>query len=179
MSEYPKPPPTRRKFNGKWDELEYLYGKCLYWFYQRGSRYKALPFAMRIEQLLGTLPRAEETARGNECLAILKEIAKDWEKAIDFRRREIAIYEEILSDESTDDFSVRDGIIIDYRPEDLADRYDLLALELLEVGKHEDALEALERSKQVCEAYGLAFDGDEIERDIRDDLAKRHSGAAP
>jgi len=38
-----KAPPDRRKFASAWDEIGYLYGKLLYWLYQREAAGKARP----------------------------------------------------------------------------------------------------------------------------------------
>jgi hypothetical protein len=44
-----KPMPNRKKFQGLWDEIEYLYFKAGHWMYERGKPSRAKPFIRRLE----------------------------------------------------------------------------------------------------------------------------------
>src|SRR5438552_824876 len=80
---------TRRTFQSEWDEIAYLYGKVLYWLYDKGDRRRALPFAKRLKPLLRKASPKQEAIFGEECWSLIYEVERDFAKAIAHRRHEI------------------------------------------------------------------------------------------
>lgn len=167
---YSPPPPTRRKFSSAADEQFYLYDKLLYWFYERENPSRSRWFANKMRSFLEKEAHDHENIIDNECLALIHEVEKDWERAEYYRRREIYYIEKLRELAKTEHPIVRKRILSDFTEEDLAGRYNLLSITLWEAGKLEDALIALEKSEQLCIAGGYEFEGMDLRKDIEEDL---------
>ncbi len=168
-------PPTRRKFRTKWDEIDYLYHKLLYWLYDREDRRKARPFAERLEQLLKKASSDPEAIFGHECWALVYEFKEDMPKAIK-QREEVVRLIRRLHDISRDtphwDFIKNNA----YDLGDLSDHLDLLATLYHDSGDVDRAIRTLEESQQFCQEHGIPFDGQDVLREYLEE--KRHVGAA-
>jgi hypothetical protein len=153
-----KAPPTRRRFSGDWDEIEYLYGKLLYWLYEQGSRAKARPFAERLERLLANVSAGADSIRAEECRALVCEANRDLDGAIRHRENEIRLIRHLhdLSQKGGEDARRH------YDYDDLSDRLDLLATLYHDRGNLDRALNVLRESEQLCEEHGLPFDGQDL-----------------
>src|SRR5438093_7196503 len=91
----PKPPPTRRAFADPRDELDYLYHKLLYWFYERGDARKARPFAERLRRLLRVASPGNNAIFGEECRSLIDEVKGDRRSAIAHRENEIRLIRQL------------------------------------------------------------------------------------
>jgi hypothetical protein len=60
---------------------------------------------------------------------------------------------------------VREAILDQYGPADLADRYDLLAILYRDAGQLKKAIRTLWQSRELCELHGIKFDGKDLLRD--------------
>lgn len=157
----PKAPPTRRKFTDAWDEIDYLYAKLLYWFYEREDRHEALRFGRRLEKLLKTAP---ETIRAEECRSLLAELKGNLPAAIRHRDNEIRLIKRLLEASRAHgglEYVKRHG----YDYGDLSDRLDLAAMLYHEAGDVEQAIRLLEESRDLCREHGLTFDGNGLLRE--------------
>jgi tetratricopeptide (TPR) repeat protein len=151
---------TRRKFKSDWDEIEYLYHKILSWFYERGDRSKALRFCDRLEGLLRRASPDHLAILGEECWSLVYEVRGDLRKAIEHRKNEIRLIKRLRK--SALNSPQRDFLLHGYDISDLSDRYDLLAILYHDAGDLPTALKVLRQSKQLCEAHGIPFDGQDI-----------------
>ena len=158
-----KPPPGRRKFANEWDEINYLYDKLLYWLYQREDAGKARPYAERLEQLLPRATPAHEAIFGEECWSLVYETKGDLPRAIRHREQEIRLIHRLheLSRKAPHEAFVLKA----YGDDALSDRLDLLATLYHDSGHLDKAIITLQESKQLCEAHGLKFDGEDILRE--------------
>jgi len=166
------PLPTRRKFDSPWDELNYTYRKLLYWFYNRENRSKSLLFAKRMIMILKKIPDIEETIKGNECLALINEVYGNWLLAAEYRKKEIDLIYRLRDLAKTEKPLAKERILKDFTPEDIADRYDLLAIELWRSGNFQEALLTLDKSEKICSENGFEFDGGNLRRDIEEEIGK-------
>jgi hypothetical protein len=165
-------PPTRRKFADTWDEIDYLYHKTLYWLYERARPAKALRFARRLEQLLESAPGAEGAIQSEECRSLICEAKGDLGGAVRHRENEIRLIRRLHK--LSRDSSSWDYVKQRYGDEELSDRLDLLATLYHDRGDLGRAIRALEDSKQLCEAHGLAFDGQDL---LEEYLAEKSGGS--
>ncbi len=106
----------------------------------------------------------------NECFALIYEVEKDWEKAEYYRRREIYYIKKLRKLAKTETPNARRIILNDFTEQDLADRYDLLSITLWKAGKLDEALVALDESEKLCIEGGYEFDGEDLRKDIEEDL---------
>jgi hypothetical protein len=153
-------PPTRRKFANEWDEIEYLYGKLLYWFYEQENPARARPYAARLERLLQKVPDSNEAILGQECRSLLYELKGDLPKAIEHRGQEIRLIEALLR--MPLDPQSKKFVLHCYDYSDLSDRLDLLAILYQDSGDLEKAILTLQGSKQLCKREGITFDGGDL-----------------
>lgn len=131
-----KPPATRRKFKNLADELIYVYDKLLYWFYDKGNLSVSRKFALRMEEILEKSPdNAEESIFGNECLALINEVEGNWKQAITYRKKEIGLIYRLRELAKTEKPLARKRILKDFDAREIADRYELLAIELWNDGQ--------------------------------------------
>jgi tetratricopeptide (TPR) repeat protein len=160
-----KPPPARRKFASRWDEIEYLYHKLLYWLYEREDARRARRYADRLEQLLRPADPHQEAILGEECRSLVHESRGELRKAIEHREKEIRLIRR-LHDVSRD-APFEEAMLGDYGYDDLSDRLDLLAVLYHDSGDLERAIRTLQESKRLCEQHGVTFDGEELLQDYR------------
>jgi tetratricopeptide (TPR) repeat protein len=164
-------PPERRKFAGDWDEIGHLYDKLLYWLYEREDPAKARPYARRLERLLRRADRDHGAIFGEECWSLIYEAKGDLRKAIKHRENEIRLIHrlyKVCMGTPAEEIALRD-----YRYDDLSDRMDLLAMLYYDSGDLRKAISILKKSKKLCEAHGVAFDGEDLLQDYLKE--KRHS----
>lgn len=154
------PPPARRKFTSIRDKAEYLYDNLLYWLYEREEPNRARPFAERLARMLSEEAAGEEAIFPEGCWSLICEARRDIIGAIRHRENEIRLMERLH--EISDNSPTREGILKIYGYDDLSDRLDLLALLYREAGNLDRAIEALEKSKRLCEMHGIRFDGEDI-----------------
>ena len=69
-----KSPSIKRKFAGDWDQIEYLYQKLLFWFYERRNRRHAAQFADRLERVLENVASDDEVIVVEECRSLICEV---------------------------------------------------------------------------------------------------------
>jgi tetratricopeptide (TPR) repeat protein len=155
--------PSRRKFDGDWDEIDYLYMKILRWFYEREDRRKALPYCARLQALLERTPDVHEAILGEECWSLLCEVQGDLMGAIAYREHEIELIKRLHR------ISVntpgRDIILREYDYSDLSDRLDMLAILYHDAGDIAKAIQVLKESRRLCKRHGIPFDGADLLRD--------------
>ena len=162
-----KPPPDRRKFANEWDQIEYLYDKLLYWLYQREDAAKARPYADRLERLLSKADPKQEAILGQECRSLVYETKGDLPKAIKHRENEICLIRRLH--ELSRNARHEHAALIDYGFDDLSDRLDLLATLYHAAGQLDKAIATLKESKRLCEKEGIAFDGEDLMRESREE----------
>ena len=164
-----KPPPvTRRKFAGHWDEIDYLYHKLLYWFYECGDRRRAKPYCDRLERLLDEFCPDDHVIVPEECRSLICEVRGDLPGAIGHRENEIRLIKRLHR--ISQNTPSRDFALSQYDYSDLSDRLDLLATLCHAAGKPKRALRILEESKHLCTTHGLKFAGQEILRECQRDI---------
>jgi tetratricopeptide (TPR) repeat protein len=142
------PEPTRRKFDGDWDQVLYCYYKILYWFYSRRNRSKAAMFCRSLEPVLKRVANKHEAIKGEECWSLLYEVRGDLEKAILYRTNEIRLIKKVQR---------IDPKMKDYGPADLADRWILLAMLYKDSNKIREAIRALKEAKRICTEKRVKF----------------------
>jgi hypothetical protein len=162
MTATSKAPPVRKKFRNGWDEIDYLYQRLLYWFYERGNRSRALPLSRRLSFLLVRNDAEQASIFGQECRSLLAELDEDYPEAARHREREIELILRLwsIAKDQPELPSVGDRYGID----DLVDRFDLLAMLYHEAGELDRAIVALVRSKSLCERFKLPFAGEDLLR---------------
>jgi hypothetical protein len=155
-------PPTRRRFAGDWDEIEYLYRKLLYWFCEREDRRRAAAFCDRLEPLLNQVSPDDKVIVGEECRSLICEVRGDLGGAIRHRENEIRLIKRLhrisLNTPS------RNLALSHYDFSDLSERLDLLAALYHEAGDLDRAIRILKESKQLCEKRGIRFESPELLR---------------
>lgn len=167
-----KAPPTRRKFQGIWDQIKYLYHKTLYWAYEKQNWRQAQRFAVPLKRLVAEADPEAEAYLGMSCRALVAEVEGDLRKAIQFREREIDMIRRLIQ------LDVPEGARLDL--DELSDSLDLLALHYWELGDLPKALEILDQSKRYCAKHQIPFDGQDIIDEVRGELqAASRNGAVP
>jgi tetratricopeptide (TPR) repeat protein len=165
---------SRRKFDGPWDEIKYLRGKLLLWFYERGNRHKAIAFCARLESLLKSVAGKHPNILGEECWSLLHEVEGNLAEAIKHRRKEIELIKAFLREAEKSPQPEEIYRIYDYS--DLSDRLDLLAILFRDAGDLDKAIATLEDSKRLCRQHRIKFDAQDV---LDDYLAERASPALP
>src|SRR3984893_2629850 len=156
-------PVTLRKFTGHWDEIDYLYHKLLYWFYERKDRRRAKPFCDRLERLLNEFCIDDHVIVPEECRSLICEIRGDVPGAINHRENEIRLIKRlhrISQNTPSHDFALSQ-----YDYSDLSAPLDLRAPLHDEAGKPKRAIRTLEESKKLCATHGIKFAGQGLMRD--------------
>jgi tetratricopeptide (TPR) repeat protein len=166
-------PPQRRKFANAWDEIQYLYQQLLYWLYQREDAGRARSYAERLEKLLPQVDPKQEAILGAECWSLVHEAKGDLRRAIRHRENEIRLIRRLH--EIAHQAPEGTMALSDYSCEDLSDRLDLLATLYHDSGDLNKAIQTLHESKQVCDAHGLKFDGEDL---LQEYLEEKRQGAA-
>ena len=169
-----KPPPDRRRFDGRRDEMDYLQQKLLYWLYEREDRGRALPFADRLGRLLAKTAADDGAIFREECRSLICEARGDLRSAIRHRENEIRLIHRlhaIARDKAEHDLFT--GL---YGYDDLSDRLDLLAVLYRDNGELAKAIDTLRESKRLCKAHAIKFDGDDV---LREYLIENQQDQAP
>jgi tetratricopeptide (TPR) repeat protein len=168
-----KAPSVRRKFANDWDEIGYLYDKLLYWLYQREDALKARSYAVRIEQLLSKAAPNHDAIFGEECWSLVHEAKGDLRQAIAHRENAVRLIRR-LHDISRG--AAHEAVVLkDYGDDDLSDRLDLLAMLYHDIGDVDKAIATLQKSKQLCHAHGIEFDGEDILQEYLAEKRNRRS----
>jgi|SRR5580765_8504924 len=155
-----KLPPTKRKFAHNWEEIRYLHGKLLYWFYDRQLPTRARLYAKRLKRLLDHADRDQESILGQECRALISEVTSDLRAAIAFREREINQIRKLH--EITAHDQQASAARVDYGPDALSDRLDLLAGLYDQIGDTARAIRILLDSRDYCLRHRIPFDAQEM-----------------
>jgi hypothetical protein len=152
--------PRRRTFADVWDEIDYLYQKLLYWLYEREAPSRAKIYADRLAKLLPKADPDHAAILGEECWSLVWETRGSLQKAIEHREHEVRLIRRLhkLSHGKPHEAVALKG----YGYADLSDRLDLLATLYHDAGKLDKALATLRESKQVCQAHGIPFDGEDL-----------------
>jgi hypothetical protein len=157
------PPRTKRSFISAWEEIGYLYGKLIYWFYVRygSGNARARRYTGRLRRLLRKADPRHETVKGEECWSLLYELDGKLRAAIRHRRREIELMARALArakargEPRTTDWDTY---------EDLADRHVLLAMLHDEAGATDEGVESLRTAQRLARAHGFRFDAGDLLR---------------
>jgi hypothetical protein len=155
-----KAPPTRRKFTGPWDRIDYLYRRVLYWLYDRGRASKARAFARPLKALLKRHDREPGSIFPEECWSLVYEAEGDLAQAIAHRQDEIRLIERYL--QLAEQSPRKDTLLAIYDYGDLRDRLDLLAILCHDAGDVRRAIELLHQSREQCRRHGLEFAGQHL-----------------
>jgi len=146
------PEPTRRKFDGDWDQVLYYYYKILYWFYPLRNRSRAARFCRSLEPVLKRVANKHEAIKGEECWSLLYEVRGNLDKAISYRKNEIRLIKKLQKISPKRSYALKD-----YGPADLADRWILLAMLYKESNNIREALRALKEAKRICAEKRVKF----------------------
>jgi len=152
-----------QKARGGWDEIDALYHRLLHWFYGKHDRTKARAIADRLEPALGKVSDGRSSIKAAECRSLIAEVRGDLGEAIKQREKEIRLIRRLHK--ISLDTPGRDYVLRRYDFSDLSDRLDLLAILYHDAGDLEKAVQVLRRSKRLCEAHGIRFDGADILED--------------
>ncbi len=154
------PEPTRRKFDGDWDQVRYYYFKILYWFYSRRNRSKAARFCRSLQPVLKRVANKHEAIKGEECWSLFYEVRGDLEKAIIYRRNEIKLIKKLQKISPKRSYALEA-----YGPADLADRWILLAMLYKDSNNIREAIRALKEAKRICTAKRVKFGSADLLRE--------------
>ncbi|HEY1066034.1 MAG TPA: hypothetical protein VGE52_07985 [Pirellulales bacterium] len=158
-----------------WDHADYLYHRILHWFYERGRKAAALPFVEPLEQLLDRLGDQHEPILAAGARSVIAEIRGDLPAAVEGRRREIELIEQVMLRRNREF-----GVIL---PEEISDRQEILARLLWQHGDRTGALQVLEQSREYCRRRNIPFAGEFLETRIQNEIsgrgAKRRSKSGP
>lgn len=154
------PTGTRQKI-ALWDEIKDLHERLLHWYYGKHDRTRALKYCHRLKELLEEASPDHQAALGEECWSLIWELKGNLDEAIRYRKRGIKIIKALRR-------KVRPGLkwlSEVYKPIDLADRLDLLAILHFEAGQLNKAIQVLRASKKLCQAHRVPFGGAEMLHD--------------
>jgi hypothetical protein len=155
-----EPPPGRRKFADARDHMEYLYHKLLYWLYEREDRARARTFAKRLAQVVSNASPGHDAIFPEECWSLICEARADLPGAIKHRELEIRLIKRLHAISRT--APQQEDVLRLYGHDDLSERLDLLAVLYHDGGNVDKAISTLHESRQLCEKYGVKFDGEDI-----------------
>jgi len=156
----------------KWREIEDLYHKLLYWYYDRQDLKKARQVARQLEGRLSAATSDRRTILYKGAWSLVLECKGDLLGAIKYREEEIGLIKRLLQ------ISLKapnpKAILKYYDYADLSDRLDLLAILYHDAGNLEQAHKILRQSKRLCEMHQLPFDG----QDLLDDYLAEQNGTS-
>src|SRR5207302_7871008 len=125
------------------------------------------PCARRLERLLRRADPDHGAIFGEECWSLIYEAKGDLRKAIEHRENEIRLIHrlyKVCMGTPDEEIALRD-----YRYDDLSDRMDLLAMLYHDSGDLRKAISILKKSKKLCQEHGVAFDGEDLLQDYREE----------
>jgi hypothetical protein len=93
-------------------------------------------------------------------------------KAIEHRKNEIGLIRRLH--EVSRNTPAEDLMHEQYGYADLSDRLDLLATLYHDAGQLDQALAALQESRQLCETHGIPFDGTDLLREYSSEKGPAH-----
>jgi tetratricopeptide (TPR) repeat protein len=146
-----------------WREVNRVYDKILYYFYELGSHAKALAYTDKLHDLLSRLASDHDSIFGEECWSLLYELKGDLPTAIRHREREIELILKLW--EISADTPGMDVALRAYGIAELADRFDLLAMLYHDAGDLDRAIVTLTSSKWLCESFKVPFEGESLLQD--------------
>jgi hypothetical protein len=147
---------VRRKFESDWDEIRYLYRKVLYWVYDQGDRRRAARFGNRLRRLLRRQV-FHNSIFAEECRSLIDEVNEKLDSAIQHRENEIRLIRKLWRSGKLN--PLPESVLDKYKPADLSDRLDLLAILYDSAGRTDEAVGVLKESKALCKKYKIPFDG--------------------
>lgn len=151
---------TRRKFTGVWQEIDYLYGKVVHWFHDKGDRKRAVPFAERLASMLKETSAGGPTPFTEGAWALLQELAGDLKAAVAHRETEIRLLKRLFDVAIAQ--SSFDLVLAYYDYDDLSDRLNRLAALYHDTGRLDRAVATLAESQRLAARYGFAFRGQSL-----------------
>jgi hypothetical protein len=160
----------------RWPRIKDLYYDLIDAWYGDEDHRRARRLADRLHRLIELEDPAQEAILGQDCRAMICEVRGDLDGAIRHRLKEIPFRKRFLQampppgKRSDLQKAALDGYDVD----DLADRYDLLAILYHDAGQLKKAIRTLWQSRKLCELHGVRFDGMDL---LRDYLAEYRSAA--
>lgn len=121
-------------------------------------------------KLLKQHDRTQESILGQEIRSLIYELHEDYAAAIKHRLREIALIDVLWKHAATMKPELQASILDRYQPLDLADRYDLLAILYHDSGQLKKAIQALWKSREICEEHGVKFDSTDLLKEYLQEL---------
>jgi hypothetical protein len=164
-------PSKRKPLASRWDEIAYLRDKLLYWLYERVALSQARPYAKRLARLLPQADPGHEAILGEECWSLVYETGQDLDQAIQHRENEIRLIRRLWRLSRGKPWA--DAALEDYRPDDLGDRLDLLAILYHDDDRLDQAIKILQESKRLAGRHGFPFDGADLLQDYMEEKNRR------
>jgi hypothetical protein len=151
-----------------WDRIEDLYLKLLDEYYENEDVRRAKPIAAELTRHLRKADPKRDSIFASECQSLVCEVRGDLPAAI--RHRLIEIEKIGILWQSSRDDDQRDMFFNLYAPTDLADRHDLLAILYHDSGQLKKAIQALWKSREICEEHGVKFDSTDLLKEYLQEL---------
>lgn len=151
-----------------WPTIEEEYDGLLHAFYEDEDNALAAEIAGRLAPLLRQADPHRETIFASECWSLIAETRGNLPSAIHHRQKEIAKIEQLWNSARTADQA--DMFLQFHSPLDLADRYDLLAILYHDSGQLKKAIQALWKSREICEEHGVKFDSTDLLKEYLQEL---------
>lgn len=161
------PPPTRRKFMDRWDELDYLDDKIRYWA-RIGNRRRAAPFLARMSRLMKMRDKERNLPKAR-VLSKIAEGREDWPSLVKFKQLELELVERLRVLARTEIPLVRRMILRTHPPGDVAALYNELAMAQARAGMSELASASLASAARICRRHRLRLDV-RFRKQIRDTM---------
>jgi tetratricopeptide (TPR) repeat protein len=167
-----KAPRTSSNRVQKWQEVDDLYHKLLYWYYDRENLKEARRIARQLEGKLSAATFDRQTILHEGAWSLVLECKGDLLGAIKHREKEIRLIKRLLQISLK---SLNPNAILKYYDySDLSDRLDLLAILYHDTGNLEQARKILRQSKRLCVTHQIPFDG----QDLLDDFMAEQNGTS-
>ncbi len=154
-----------------WSEVNKLFDRVLEDLYERDDRSAAMKHVPRLEVLVERGDPHRQGIFAAECRSLIAEARTDLVSAIAFRKHEIAQILRLW--QSAKDKQQLIFFRELYRPADLSDRYDLLAILYHDAGQLKKAIRTLWKSRELCEEHGVKFDSPDLLRDYLKEYRKK------
>ncbi len=147
------------------DEIHRLYDDLVTSLYERHEAQRALEIADRLDAKLACFNSKAENIFIEECRSLVCEAREDLANAVKHREQEISLIRK--AHELAEGTNDQQFVLSQYNYADLSERLDILAMLHRRGGNLKKAISTLEQSKQLCEAHGIRFDGDELLREYQ------------